>query len=53
VARIFWLRIFVNVLPGAIPYVGNLYGLVDHLFIFGERRQCVHDKIADTIVIKA
>jgi hypothetical protein len=30
-----------------------LYGLVDVLLIFGEARQCVHDKLADTIVIKA
>lgn len=53
VARIFWLRNFVNGIPGAIPYVGNVYGLVDHLFILGEKRQCVHDKIADTVVVKA
>jgi uncharacterized RDD family membrane protein YckC len=53
VARIFWLRNFVNGLPGAIPYVGNLYQLVDALFIFGESRQCIHDKIADTVVVKA
>jgi uncharacterized RDD family membrane protein YckC len=52
-ARIFWLRNIVNAIPGVIPFVGNFYGLVDHLFIFGERRQCVHDKIADTIVVKA
>lgn len=51
--RIFWLRNVVNAIPGAIPYIGNVYGLVDHLFIFGERRQCVHDKIADTVVVKA
>jgi uncharacterized RDD family membrane protein YckC len=52
-ARIFWLRNVVNAIPGAIPFVGNFYGIVDHLFIFGERRQCVHDKIADTVVVKA
>lgn len=51
--RIFWLRNIVNAIPGMIPFVGNFYGLVDHLFIFSERRQCVHDKIADTIVVKA
>lgn len=51
--RIFWLRNVVNALPGAIPFVGNVYGLVDHLFIFGDKRQCIHDKIADTIVVKA
>lgn len=51
--RIFWLRNVVNGIPSAIPFVGNLYVFADHLFIFGERRQCVHDKIADTVVIDA
>ena len=51
--RIFWLRNVVNAIPGVIPFVGNFYGIVDHLFVFGERRQCVHDKIADTVVVKA
>lgn len=51
--RIFWLRNVVNGLPGLIPLVGNFYVLVDHLFIFGERRQCLHDKIAGTVVVKA
>jgi uncharacterized RDD family membrane protein YckC len=48
-ARIFWLRNFVNRLLGIIPF----YGLVDVLVIFGDQRQCIHDKIADTIVVKA
>jgi hypothetical protein len=30
-----------------------LFGIIDALFIFGDARQCLHDKIADTIVIKA
>jgi uncharacterized RDD family membrane protein YckC len=47
--RIFWLRNAVNTVLAFVP----LYGLVDILLIFGEARQCVHDKIADTIVIKA
>jgi uncharacterized RDD family membrane protein YckC len=47
--RIFWLRNVVNALISVIP----LYVLVDVLFIFGESRQCLHDKLADTIVIKA
>ena len=47
--RIFLLRNFVNTLLAVVPF----YGLVDALLIFGEARQCVHDKIADTIVIKA
>ena len=47
--RIFWLRNVVNTLINFIP----LYGIVDHLFIFGESRQCLHDKLADTIVVNA
>jgi uncharacterized RDD family membrane protein YckC len=45
--RLFWLRNVVNGLISIVP----LYGLIDALFIFGESRQCLHDKIADTIVI--
>ncbi len=48
VSRIFWLRNVVNGLLGIIP----IYAVIDALFIFGETRQCLHDKIADTIVIK-
>jgi len=47
--RIFWLRNVVNSLLGIIP----LYGLIDILFIFSDERQCLHDKIADTIVVEA
>jgi hypothetical protein len=39
----------VNTVLAFVPF----YGVVDALLIFGEARQCVHDKIADTIVIKA
>ena len=52
-ARIFWLRNIVNAIPSMIPIIGYVYSLVDHLFIFSENRQCLHDKIADTIVVKA
>lgn len=47
--RIFWLRNAVNVLLGIIP----LYSIIEVLLIFGVRRQCVHDLIADTIVVRA
>jgi len=47
--RVFWLRNVVNGLISIVP----LYGLVDALFIFGESRQCLHDKLADTVVVKA
>ena len=48
-SRLIWLRNVLNTVLGMIP----LYGLVDALFIFGEARRCLHDHIADTIVIKA
>jgi uncharacterized RDD family membrane protein YckC len=47
--RIFWLRNVVNILLGIIP----LYSIIDVLLIFGVRRQCIHDLIADTIVVGA
>ena len=47
--RIFWLRNVVNFLLSIVPG----YSIVDPLFIFGEQRQCLHDKLADTIVVKA
>jgi uncharacterized RDD family membrane protein YckC len=46
--RLIWLRNVVNWVVSIIP----LYGIIDSLFIFGESRQCLHDKIADTIVVK-
>lgn len=49
VGRIFWRRNFLNAVIGMIPF----YGLADILWIFGEARQCLHDKLADTIVVKA
>lgn len=52
-ARVFLLRYVVNTFLTLIPVVGSLYSLVDCLMIFGEARRTVHDRIADTIVIKA
>jgi uncharacterized RDD family membrane protein YckC len=47
--RLIWLRNVVNGLISIVP----LYGMIDALFIFGESHQCLHDKIADTVVLKA
>jgi uncharacterized RDD family membrane protein YckC len=47
--RLIWLRNVVNGLISIVP----LYGIIDALFIFAETRQCLHDKIADTVVIRA
>ncbi len=49
ISRVIIGRNVVNGLLGIIP----LYGFIDPLFIFGNARRCVHDYIADTIVIKA
>jgi len=48
-SRLILRRNFLNGLLGIIP----LYGLIELLFIFGESRQCLHDKLADTIVVEA
>ena len=36
-----------------IPIVGGLLGLINVLMIFRANRKCLHDDIADTIVIRA
>lgn len=47
--------VFARALPvwiiNFIPLV-NMLVLVDVLFIFGKQRRCIHDHIADTIVVK-
>ena len=55
-ARLVFLRGLPQWLVGAGGSVFgllNLLTLVDVAFIFGGTRQCVHDRIADTIVVKA
>ena len=51
--RLFFGRGAAAVLPALIPLLGGLYALVDLLLIFRESRQCLHDQIADTIVVTA
>jgi uncharacterized RDD family membrane protein YckC len=43
----------MGVSPLWTALVGYVYPLIDTLMIFGESRQCLHDRIADTIVVKA
>jgi len=52
-ARIFWLRNVLNIAISSIPLIGSFYGLIDALFIFGPAKRCVHDYLADTIVVRA
>lgn len=51
--RLLFLRYAVPGLIGAIPFVGLAFSVLDALFIFGESRRCLHDMIADTIVVTA
>jgi uncharacterized RDD family membrane protein YckC len=53
-ARIFLLRNVVNFVPMLLPFgVGWLYQLLDPVLIYQDSRQCMHDRIADTIVVRA
>jgi uncharacterized RDD family membrane protein YckC len=48
------LRLWVNGLLSGLPCgIGLVYTLVDLLFIFREDRRCVHDHLAQTVVIQA
>jgi uncharacterized RDD family membrane protein YckC len=37
---------------GAVPVVGTIIGLVDVFSIFRKTRRCLHDQLADTVVVK-
>ena len=52
-ARIFFARYLPVTLLGVVPFVGGLVSLVDALLIFRDDRRCLHDQIADTIVVRA
>jgi uncharacterized RDD family membrane protein YckC len=52
-ARVLGLRYGVGWLLSALPVLGGFYALIDSLFIFRASRQCLHDTIADTIVVAA
>jgi uncharacterized RDD family membrane protein YckC len=51
--RLIGVRYVLNGLLSALPWVGWFYILVDSLMIFRASHQCLHDSMADTIVIKA
>jgi uncharacterized RDD family membrane protein YckC len=50
--RVIGLRYGVGWMLSALPVVGMVYALVDCLLIFRADRRCLHDMIADTIVVK-
>lgn len=52
-ARILFLRYFLMGLVNAIPFLGVATSLLDPLMIFQKSRRCLHDLIADTVVVSS
>ncbi len=51
--RIFWLRMVVMAVLGAIPIAGFVISIVDVVMIFRADRRMLHDMVADTKVVRA
>lgn len=52
IVRLLLLRYLLNTLFCIVPLVGGLYALIDGLMIFRKSHKCVHDNLADTLVVK-
>ena len=53
IGRVIGLRYAAPAVLNVVPVVGTIFALADALFIFRESRRCLHDQIADTIVVQA
>ncbi|MET3497146.1 RDD family protein [Variovorax boronicumulans] len=53
IGRILGLRESLMFVAGVIPMAGQIFLFIDCLFIFRASRRCLHDQIADTIVVQA
>jgi uncharacterized RDD family membrane protein YckC len=51
-ARLLFIRGGVTMVLYMIPLLGSLVALVDMLMIFRASRRCLHDVIADTVVVR-
>jgi uncharacterized RDD family membrane protein YckC len=51
--RVIFARWLPVTLLGAIPLIGWIFSLLDPLLIFRTDQRCLHDLIAETIVVKA
>jgi uncharacterized RDD family membrane protein YckC len=45
-------RYAMFLIPGQIPVVGGTISIINILFIFGKKKRCIHDLIANTKVVK-
>lgn len=52
VGRLIGLRMVPMWLISLVPLIGPFISLIDSLLIFRESRHCLHDDIADTIVVR-
>lgn len=52
-SRIITHRVLPITIAQQVPIVGTIIGLVDALLIFRANKKCLHDDIADTIVVRA
>lgn len=51
VGRVLLLRNLVPTLIGQVPLVGFIFGVVDVVYLFGDERRTLHDRIAGTVVV--
>ncbi|MEJ8855068.1 RDD family protein [Variovorax robiniae] len=52
-ARVIGLRCCIDAVTGVTTGSLLLYAFIDALFIFRKSRRCLHDSIADTVVVRA
>lgn len=46
-------RYAVYFIPGQIPIIGQLFSMINILFVFGKEKRCVHDIVAGTKVVNS
>lgn len=51
-SQILIMRYLPIQLISAIPILGPIVGMIDLLMIFGDEQRCLHDRIADTLVVR-
>lgn len=51
-ASVLLKRYAIFLVPGYIPFVGQLFSFVNFAFILGDEKRCLHDRFANTYVVK-
>ncbi len=50
-SQLVFVRYLIMATITQVPFIGSVIGLVDSIMIFGEKKQTLHDRIANTKVI--